>query len=237
VRKHAPDSRDEDIEFDWFGIELVASRGNGLLAFALQRMRGHADDWDFMGMRIGPETSHGFPAVNDRHFEVHQNDVRVLGHSQFAATLTIASRENLEISKQLKASLEHVHVVVVVFDVEYFRHERCSSLSKSGYLFSEHEQLIRNCQADRLQSQSQPGVQMRGLAAVYVCYSTAFRKRKQPFAGEPISCGGSEGTIAALWRSSLSAPLPSDSVGCAACATIQNDSGPRQGLAGPSEAG
>jgi hypothetical protein len=66
VRKHAPDGCDQAIEFDRFGIELVASRGNGLLAFALQRMRGHTDDRDFVGMWIGPETSHGFPAVNDR---------------------------------------------------------------------------------------------------------------------------------------------------------------------------
>ncbi len=56
-------------------------------------------------MRIAPETSHGFPAVNDRHFEVHQNYVRVLGHSQLAATLAVASRENLETAKQLKACL------------------------------------------------------------------------------------------------------------------------------------
>jgi hypothetical protein len=74
-------------------------------------------------MRIVPETSHGFPAVNDRHFEVHQNYVRVLGHGQLAATLTVASCENLETTKQLKACLEHVDVVVVVFDVEHFGHD------------------------------------------------------------------------------------------------------------------
>jgi hypothetical protein len=32
VRKHAPDGCYQAIEFDRFGIELVASRGNGLLA-------------------------------------------------------------------------------------------------------------------------------------------------------------------------------------------------------------
>ena len=78
---------------------------------------------DVVGMRIVLEASHGFPAVNDRHFEVHQNYVRVLGYSQLAALLAVASRENLETAKQLKACPEHVNVVVVVFDVEHFGHE------------------------------------------------------------------------------------------------------------------
>jgi hypothetical protein len=47
----------------------------------------------------------------------------VLGHSQLAATLAVASRKNLETAKQLKARLEHVDVVVVVFDVEHFGHD------------------------------------------------------------------------------------------------------------------
>src|SRR5262245_8299602 len=37
--------------------------------------------------------------------------------------LTVLRRENLEIAKQLKARLEHVDVVVVVFDVEHFGHD------------------------------------------------------------------------------------------------------------------
>jgi hypothetical protein len=49
-------------------------------------------------MRIVPETSHGFPAVNDRHFEVHQNYVRALRQCQLAALLAVLSRENLEIA-------------------------------------------------------------------------------------------------------------------------------------------
>jgi hypothetical protein len=46
----------------------------------------------------------------------------VLGHSQLATALAIASRENLETAK-LKARLEHVDIVVVVFDVEHFGHD------------------------------------------------------------------------------------------------------------------
>jgi hypothetical protein len=61
--------------------------------------------------------THHFPAILVWHFEVHQNYVRVVGHRQLAALLAVVSRENLEIAEQLKPRLEHVEVVVVVFDV------------------------------------------------------------------------------------------------------------------------
>ena len=49
--------------------------------------------------------------------EVDQNYVRVLGHGQLAALLAVLSRENLEIATPLKARLQHVEVIVIVFDV------------------------------------------------------------------------------------------------------------------------
>jgi len=64
--KHAPNDRDQTFESNRFGIELVASRGNSLLALAVQRIRGHVDDRDVAGLRIVLEGPHGFPAVNDR---------------------------------------------------------------------------------------------------------------------------------------------------------------------------
>jgi hypothetical protein len=76
-----------------------------------------------MPMRILLKALHRLPAVNDRHFKVHQNDVRVLGQGQLAALLAVLSRENLEIADPLKAHLEHVEVVIIVFDVEYFGHD------------------------------------------------------------------------------------------------------------------
>ena len=77
-------------------------------------------------LRIALEASHGSPAVNAWHFEVHQNYVRVLGHGQLAALLAVLGRENLETADQLKARLEHVDVVVVVFDVEHPGHDAAS---------------------------------------------------------------------------------------------------------------
>jgi hypothetical protein len=74
-------------------------------------------------VRIFLKALHRLPAVNDRHFKIHQNDVRVLGQGQLAALLAVLSRENLKIADPLKAHLEHVEVVIIVFDVEYFGHD------------------------------------------------------------------------------------------------------------------
>jgi hypothetical protein len=41
----------------------------------------------------------------------------MLGHGQLAALRAVLRRENLEIADSLKAHLEHVEVVVIVFDV------------------------------------------------------------------------------------------------------------------------
>ena len=57
--EHAPNGRDQALEFDRFSIELIAPCGDGLLALALHRMRGHADDWDVLGLRIVLETPNG----------------------------------------------------------------------------------------------------------------------------------------------------------------------------------
>jgi hypothetical protein len=55
----------------------------------------------------------------------HQNYVRALGHGQLAALLAVVSRENLEIAASFKARLQHVEVIVIVFDVEHFGGQRC----------------------------------------------------------------------------------------------------------------
>jgi hypothetical protein len=88
--------RDQALEFDRVGIELVAPCGDGLLALALHRVRGHADDRDVSGSRIVLETPHGFPTIVVRHLEVHQNQIRLLGRGQSAALLAVLRCENLE---------------------------------------------------------------------------------------------------------------------------------------------
>jgi|SRR5262249_37506444 len=78
--------------------------------------------WNVPGLRIVLETPHGFPTIVVRHFEVHQDHVRVLARGQTAALLAVLRCDNLEAAAQLEARLEHVQVVVVVFDVEHFGH-------------------------------------------------------------------------------------------------------------------
>ena len=41
----------------------------------------------------------------------------MFGHRQVAALLALLSRENLEIAEQLKPRLEHLEIVVIMFDV------------------------------------------------------------------------------------------------------------------------
>ena len=155
-REHAPNGRDQTLEFDRFGIELIAPCGDGLLALALHRMRGHADDRDVPGLRIVLETPHGFPTIVVRHFEVHQDHVRVLGRSQPAACLAVLSCENLEVAAELEARPEHVQVVVVVFDVEHFGHVSESVLltaalitSSLDHLVGAREQRLRDFEVER----------------------------------------------------------------------------------------
>src|SRR6516165_11237490 len=89
---------------------------------------------------------HGFPAVSAWHFEVEQDYVRALARGQFAALLAVLSRENLEIANPVKAHLEHVEIVVVVFDVEHFGHSRLSSrLSLFNDLVGATQEWQRNC--------------------------------------------------------------------------------------------
>jgi len=58
----------------------------------------------------------------------------VLGHGQLAALLAVLRRQNLEIADPLKAHLEHVAVVVVVFDVEHFGHIAVSVFLAAAWL-------------------------------------------------------------------------------------------------------
>src|SRR5262245_35539517 len=111
------------MKFDRFGVKLLAPRGNRLLALARQRMCGQSDDRNVLGLRVAFQTPRGFPAVNNGHFEVHQDNIRLLGRRHLAPFLAVRGRENLEIPKKLKPHFEHIDVVVVVFDIKHFDHD------------------------------------------------------------------------------------------------------------------
>src|SRR5262245_63211829 len=67
---------DQPIEFDWLGVELVASRRERLFALPGERMRGQRDDGDVAGLRTALEPPRGLPAIDHGHFEVHQDEDR-----------------------------------------------------------------------------------------------------------------------------------------------------------------
>src|SRR5262249_41964356 len=69
------------------------------------------------------QTPRGFPAINNGHFEIHQDNIRLLGRRHLAPFLAVLGRENLEIPKKLKPHFEHIDVVVIVFDVKHFDHD------------------------------------------------------------------------------------------------------------------
>src|SRR5262245_61125663 len=92
-----------------------------------------ANDGDVAGLWVILDTSRSFPAVDDRQLLVHEDDVRSLADGHLASLLAVLRRENLEIALQLEPHLEHVDVVVVVFDVKHFDHDAASiSLSTAG---------------------------------------------------------------------------------------------------------
>src|SRR5215831_13633038 len=129
LSENTPKGCDQPIKFDRLAVELVAPRGERPFALAGERMSGESDNGDVAGLRIAPQSPCGFPAVDNRHFEVHQDDVRPLGSRHLAALLAVLCRQHLEIAEQLEPHLEHVDVVVVVFDVKHFGHDAGSVLT------------------------------------------------------------------------------------------------------------
>src|SRR5215472_4592926 len=121
--QYPPNGCDQTIKFNRFGIKLLAPRGNRLFALAGQRMCGQGDDGNVLGLRVAFQTPRGFPAINNGHFEVHQDNIRLLGRRHLASFLTVRGLENLEIPKKLKSHFEHIDVVVVVFDIKHFDHD------------------------------------------------------------------------------------------------------------------
>src|SRR6516225_7620849 len=118
--QYPPNGCDQTIKFDRFGVELLAPRGNRPLALARQRMCRQSDDGNVLGLRVAFQTPRGFPAVNNGHFEVHQDNIRLLGRRHLAPFLAVRRRENLEIPKKLEPHFEHIDVV---FDIKHFDHD------------------------------------------------------------------------------------------------------------------
>ena len=73
--------------------------------------------------RIVFQPPRGFPAVDHRQVEVHQDQIRLVLEGGGAALFAVLRDQHLELIQQLEPHLEHVDVVVVVFDVEKSCHD------------------------------------------------------------------------------------------------------------------
>src|SRR5215216_1314912 len=63
-----------------------------------------------------------------------KDDIGALAEGHRATLLAVLRRQHLEIAEQLEPHLEHIDVVVVVFDVKHFGHDAASiPLMTSGF--------------------------------------------------------------------------------------------------------
>src|SRR5262249_17429683 len=112
----------QPIKLHRLGIELVTSGRECLLALAGKRMGRQADDRHVPRLGVALQAPCRFPAVDDRHLQVHQDKVRPLGSRNLASFFAILGDQHFELIGELKPHLEHVTAVLVVFDVENTEH-------------------------------------------------------------------------------------------------------------------
>src|SRR5262249_18311872 len=88
--------------------------------------RGQRDDRNVAGLRIALQAPRRLPAVDAGHLQIHQDQLRLLARRHLAALLAVLGGENLELVEQFEAHLEHIDIVVVVFDVKDLDHDAAS---------------------------------------------------------------------------------------------------------------
>src|SRR5262249_19206951 len=125
-REHPPQRRDQPLEFDRLGVELVASGAKRLLALAGERMRGERDDRDVARLWIVLRPRRRPPAGAPGLLEPPRVAGGGSARPHRPPLPPAGPRHNLEIAQELEPHLEHVDVVVVVLDVEYFGHDAAS---------------------------------------------------------------------------------------------------------------
>src|SRR5262245_3183633 len=89
-------------------------------------MCGKSDNRDIARCWAALQPPRGFPAVDHRHFEVHQDEIRLLRCRHLAALFAVLRSQHFEVPEQLEPHLEHVDVVVIVFDIKNLGHDAAS---------------------------------------------------------------------------------------------------------------
>src|SRR5262249_47907384 len=126
VRQQTPHGRNQPIELDRLGIELVAAGGERLFPGSAERVRRERDDRDVARLRVGLEPPPRPPPGARATLQTQEAAAGRLG-KRHAAPLPPVLRHPAPVTvQQLEPHLEHVDVVVVVLDVEHFGHDAAS---------------------------------------------------------------------------------------------------------------
>src|SRR5262249_10025672 len=98
-------------------VVVVAAGGERLLAVARHRVRGERDHGDGARFGCSLEPARGFPAVDHREAQVHDDEIGLLGFRHLDP-LCAVDRDQYGEAGARQPVPEHVDVVVVVLDVE-----------------------------------------------------------------------------------------------------------------------
>src|SRR5262249_37484850 len=101
-------------------------RSERLFTLASQCMCGESDNRNVACCWTALQPPRGFPAIDDRHLKVHQNEIRLLRFRHLAALFAVLRRQHFEVAEQLEPHFEHVDVVVIVFDIKNLGHDAAS---------------------------------------------------------------------------------------------------------------
>src|SRR5262245_3812027 len=87
-------------------------------------MRGQCDNGNLRGFFIRLQTPRRLPPVEDRHVQVHEDNVRRIDRDRRNRLRAILGDRDFKSLDQLKAHLEHVNVVLIVLDVQNPAHDK-----------------------------------------------------------------------------------------------------------------
>src|SRR2546430_1359557 len=104
-------------QIDRLGIEVIAPRGERLLAVAGHRIGREGNDGNVAGLPCGLDLPRGLPAIEHRKAEIHQYDVGPLACGELHAARAVAG-DHHAMPLTLQAALEDEDVVLVVFHVQ-----------------------------------------------------------------------------------------------------------------------
>src|SRR5438094_37732 len=113
---------------DGLGEVVVAADGARLLLVTGHRLRGEGDDAHAVAAVHLADAPGGFPAVHDRHLQVHEDQVGEIGAHGLDRLLAVGGLADVELADLAQTVDEDAAVVLVVLDHQDLLQHRASSL-------------------------------------------------------------------------------------------------------------